>query len=154
MLEGSESSPVAAKVHYFLSFRELHFIYLAHLKEVAIRGLATTNTICGIKSTQLNGELHASLWAYLKALDLVTKLEEYPDPRLIIYLFLYSNTYYSLYLSQSIPSWLAWEEIKCTGHVTLPKQPINCFHPLRQSKRAAIRAYRPNIYIYFAHKFK
>ena len=87
MPEGCELSPVAAKVPYLLPFRGLHFIYLAHLKEVAISGLTTTNTICGIKSTELNGELHASLWVHLKVLDVVTKLEEYPDPRSIIYFY-------------------------------------------------------------------
>ena len=37
-----------------------------------VRGLKkTTNNLCGIKSAELNGKKQASLWAYLKGLDLV-----------------------------------------------------------------------------------
>ena len=44
-----------------------------------------TNILCGIERAELKVKKQASLWAYLKVLfDLVSKLEEYPDPRSII----------------------------------------------------------------------
>ena len=45
-----------------------------------------------------------------------------------------------------MPSWLIWEEIECTGYVALPKQPINQFRLVQQSRKQALRAYCPDIY--------
>ena len=44
--------------------------------------LLQIQTLCRIESAELKRKEHASLWAYLKVLGLVSKLEEYPDPRL------------------------------------------------------------------------
>ena len=72
----------AAKLHYLLPFRDLHFTYLENLKEFAICGLIKANTLCRIESSELKGKLRASLW--IKVPDLVSKLEESPDSRSII----------------------------------------------------------------------
>ena len=42
----------------------------------------------GLKAQELKGEERVSLWAYFKVLNLVSKLEEYPDPRSIIDYFI------------------------------------------------------------------
>ena len=39
------------------------------------------NTFCVIENAGLKGNLITYLWTYLKVLDPVFKLEEYPDPR-------------------------------------------------------------------------
>ena len=46
-----------------------------------------------------------------------------------------------------ISSWLVWAEIECTVHVSLPKQPINQFKPVQQSRYQVLRAYCPYTYI-------
>ena len=40
------------------------------------------NQHSGIESAELKRKEHTPLWVYLKVLGLVSKLEEYPDPRL------------------------------------------------------------------------
>ena len=50
----------------------------------------TNKRLCGIESSELKGKVQASLLAKLKILDLVSKLEEYPDPISIIILKLYN----------------------------------------------------------------
>ena len=54
---------------------------------------------------------------------------------------------YILALVHLIPSWLVWAEIECTVHVSLPKQPINQFKPVQQSRYQVLRAYCPYTYI-------
>ena len=46
-----------------------------------------------------------------------------------------------------IPSWLVWAEIECSLHVVLPKQAMNQFKPVQQSRHQTLRAYCHNIYI-------
>ena len=58
-------------------------MYLADLKEVTVCKLNSKNyfcTLCETESAELKWKVRASLWAYLKLLDLVSKLEEYLDP--------------------------------------------------------------------------
>ena len=47
-----------------------------------------------------------------------------------------------------IASWMIWAEIKCTVPVALPKQPINQFNIIQQSRQQARRAYSSNVYAF------
>ena len=52
------AEPVAAKILYLSTFRELHFTYLATLKEVTISWLQKlTNILCDIESAVLKREV-------------------------------------------------------------------------------------------------
>ena len=53
---------------------------------------------------------------------------------------------YFLDLVHLIPSWLILAKIECTVHIALPKQPINQFKPLKQSRQQALGAYCLEIY--------
>ena len=57
------------------------------------------------------------------------------------------------YMVNSISSLLVWEEIGYTVHVALPKQPINHFKPVQQSRQQELRSYCPNILQLWACKY-
>ena len=51
-----------------------------------------------------------------------------------------------LALVHSIPSWLAQAKIKCTVRVFLPKESINQFKSVQQSRQQGLRSYCSNVY--------
>ena len=60
----------------------------------------------------------------------------------------HSEFNWPLALVYLIPYCLVLAEIKCTGHVALPKRPINQFKLVHQSRKRLLRNYCPNIRIY------
>ena len=104
---GSEEWPSSQRhliyIHDGRWFESGHFQNLLFIiiYRISTSGLTKTNKLCGTESAEWKGKLRVSLWAYLRGdtillqqikgqmgipqdiLDLVSN--EYPDPRLIIY---------------------------------------------------------------------